>query len=296
LRISSEQAQSEIFRERIGDFLNLTRPRATIEIQVCQRSWAMPRRSRINGQFSATVRLSDHDLAPELSSPSHPTWISYRATVAGANRPPAVGYVCLVPARGWSVISDIDDTIKYSGVGDRRQLIANTFLSPFSAVSGMSETYRAWEAVGTAFHYVSSSPWQLYGPLSRFLAAEDFPRGSIHLRTLQFRDPSFLQLVVGKKGSKIRAMRSLLRWYPDRRFILVGDAGEKDPELYGGLARRFPRQVAASFIRELPGRSVSRDRLRRAFTDVPFSSWQLFRDPAELSQLVEHWFCRAAGT
>ncbi|KAI8050230.1 hypothetical protein BDF22DRAFT_745557 [Syncephalis plumigaleata] len=39
--------------------------------------------------------------------------------------------------------------------------------------------------------------------------------------------------------------------FPHRRFILVGDSGEKDPEVYAEIARRFPDRVACIFIHDV---------------------------------------------
>ena len=88
------------------------------------------------------------------------------------------GRVQLVEPQGRSVISDIDDTIKITGVGDPQAMLANTFLRPLRPVPGMATLYRQWADRGAVFHYVSASPWQLYAPLADFLAAEQFPAGT----------------------------------------------------------------------------------------------------------------------
>jgi phosphatidate phosphatase APP1 len=68
---------------------------------------------------------------------------------------------------------------------------------------------------------------------------------------------------------------------------MVGDSGERDPEIYGHLARQFPRQVRRILIRRVHGRSLSVDRLHRAFRDVPRDKWQTFQCPSELGGLSE---------
>ena len=56
----------------------------------------------------------------------------------------------LLPRRGISVISDIDDTIKVSHVANRGRLLRNTFVNPFAPVPGMAELYQAWREAGAA--------------------------------------------------------------------------------------------------------------------------------------------------
>jgi phosphatidate phosphatase APP1 len=196
------------------------------------------------------------------------------------------GRVQLISEAGLSVISDIDDTIKVTNVGHRRALLRNTFLREFQAVAGMAELYRKWAASGAVFHYVSSSPWQLYGCLARLLADEGFPTGSFHLRSVRFRDPSILRLFVARRRDKRRVIQSIIRSFPGRYFVLVGDSGERDPEVYGSLARKFPAQVQRILIRRVAGRPWSTDRCERAFRGLPSGKVVVFRDVAEVRHLI----------
>ena len=147
------------------------------------------------------------------------------------------GAVQLIGPRGFSVISDIDDTIKITEVGDRRALLANTFLREFREVPGMAALYRRWAKEGVFFHYVSASPWQLYAPLAAFLEAACYPSGSVHLKGFRWADTSLLDLFSSAEKTKRQAIEPILALFPHRRFILVGDSGERDPEIYAALAR-----------------------------------------------------------
>jgi phosphatidate phosphatase APP1 len=194
---------------------------------------------------------------------------------------PARGAVLLVEPEGVSVISDIDDTLKHTGVGCRRTLLANTFLRPFESIPGMAERFRRWAAAGAVFHYVSASPWQLYEHLARHLAEEGFPPGSFHLRAFRLRDHLLRRLWLVRRSGKWRMLCQLLAMFPRRQFVLVGDSGERDPELYGALARRFPQQVISIWIRQLE-RLPDLRRYTRAFRGVPEGCWHLFRSAEEL--------------
>ena len=191
------------------------------------------------------------------------------------------GLVQLVGPVGLSVVSDIDDTIKDSRVLDRSELLANTFLRPYRPLAGMAELYRRWASNGASVHYVSASPWQLYPALFDFLDAEGFPSGSVHLRSLRLKGRSALDLLAAPADFKSPVIEGLMRSYPDRRFVLVGDTGEQDPSIYAGLARRFPQQVARILLRQVEGAPP----LPTSLTTLPPGRWAVFDDPGQLHEL-----------
>ena len=168
-----------------------------------------------------------------------------------------------------TVISDIDDTVKVSEVTDRQKLLVNTFLRPFRVVDGIPALYRKWSDSGAVFCFVSSSPWQLYEPLLKWMTAEKFPPATFELQRVRFKDTSLLKLFGDPLKSKLQRIEPILKRFPGRRFVLVGDSGEKDPEVYGELARRFPTQAAAILIRNVTHERASDARFRIAFESVP---------------------------
>jgi hypothetical protein len=183
---------------------------------------------------------------------------------------------------GLSVISDIDDTIRVSHVRERTALLRGTFVEPFRAVQGMADLYRAWSHSGAQFHYLSATPWQLYVPIAAFLDAHSFPKGSFHLRDFRWRDRSLFSVLRSPDRYKLRNIEPLLQQLPRRRFVLIGDSGQQDPEVFGDLARRYPRQICRIFIRDV-GRSTPA-RYREAFAGLDRKSWRVFTDPATLPQ------------
>ena len=90
-----------------------------------------------------------------------------------------MGLVMLLEPEGKSVVSDIDDTIKVSEIPAGKAIVLrNTFLRPYVAAEGMRDRYLGLGDV--SFHYVSGSPWQLFGLLHKFLIEQDgFPMGHI---------------------------------------------------------------------------------------------------------------------
>jgi phosphatidate phosphatase APP1 len=191
----------------------------------------------------------------------------------------------LLGAGGLSVISDIDDTIKDSHVANRRELLMNTFVREFRSVDGMADLYRDWQAGGAAFHYVSSSPWQLFYSLSAMRSDFGFPEGTMHLRNFRLRDQFLTKLMFRRKGKALE-IRKLVKNLPNRKFILIGDSGEKDPEIYQKIGRKYPNQVRGIFIRNLAGRPMDGDRVARLQRSASVTQSAVFAEADELADLA----------
>ncbi len=211
-------------------------------------------------------------------------WLPYTAVLPANDQRVFTGEIMVVPAQGMSVISDIDDTIKNSHVLDKQELLLNTFVRPFKAAAGMRDFYQTLAATqkGTAFHYVSGSPHQLYPVLDSFLREQGFPKGSMHFRQIKISEELF------RKGSsserhKHAAIRALLQQFPQRQFVLIGDSGEADPEIYAAIARAYPQQVRAIYIRDVTGEAATAARYQKTFRLLPATLWQVFVQPASLS-------------
>jgi hypothetical protein len=215
-------------------------------------------------------------------------WIAFRALTKPGDVRAFTGAVQLVARTGLSVVSDIDDTIKDSNVLDKRELALNTFVRDFRDVPGMSELYQRWAREGSvAFHYVSGSPWQLLAPIGEFMERDGFPRGSFHLRRFRVTDSSAREFLENRTLEfKVETIDRLMALLPDRRFVFVGDSGEKDPEVYAELAARCPRQVAAIVIRNVTQEDIAAPRFVRLFGPLAgHIERRVFRVPGDLADL-----------
>jgi hypothetical protein len=235
-----------------------------------------------NGHAIGTARIP----VDEAQAIAPKGWLRYQADTAEGDYRELTGAVQLLPPRGVSVVSDIDDTIKISQVADRRELLSNTFLRPMEPVAGMPALYRRWAKDGAAFHYVTASPWQLYAPLEEFRAASGFPAGSFDMQLFRWKDRTVFNLFADPDKLKQTAIETLLGTYPQRQFIFVGDSGQLDPELYASFARRFPQQVIGIYIRNVSRATPDNDRFRRVFAGLPPTLWRLFDDPIELDEVL----------
>ncbi len=150
------------------------------------------------------------------------------------------------PEARFGVLSDIDDTILETGVERVGRMVAQTLTgsaltrTPFP---GAAELYLDLAAGVNPVFYVSSSPWNLHTFLLAFLRHRGFPRGPVLLRDL-------LGTSAGREQKEGR-IREILDLHPDLPFVLVGDSGERDPEIYAEIVRAHPDRILAVYIREV---------------------------------------------
>jgi hypothetical protein len=271
----------QVFKDRARWFLVDNERNKPLSVRFDQQLVSLGK-TGADGQLRAKLALPDEQVSSLLKKSGGP-FISFTIADSKAGITSNRGEVHILHNEGLSVISDIDDTIKVSDVHDQRTLLRNTFTKPFVPVDGMARVYRSWlKNNASRFHYVSASPIQLYVPLAGFLSESGFPSGTFHLKPFRWKDEQFFNLFVSPEEYKPGVIEPLLKRFPSRKFVLVGDAGEKDPEIFGDIARRYPRQVVRVFIRELPGRQQDAERYARAFDGVQANKWQLFRLAGEL--------------
>lgn len=290
LDLDDGDLDTDVFRRRAEAFLFQRLAGRRVAIDVAGRTVAGGRSDR-TGHFQAQIDLDEEVIAAAAG----PLTCVARLAPAAGDPPEAVGghvvegSIHVVEPAGLSVISDIDDTVKITNVADRRELLRNTLLREFAAVPGIPAVYRRWQEAGTAFHYVSASPWQLSPCLCGFIAAAGLPAGSMHLKLFRLQDSTPLGRLPSRKRSKRRVIEQIMADFPERRFLLVGDSGERDPEMYAAVARRRREQVAGIAIRRVASKIRPRKRHER-FAELarrlPTGLLHLFNDPDELAAVA----------
>ncbi|RLJ67286.1 uncharacterized protein DUF2183 [Lacinutrix venerupis] len=158
----------------------------------------------------------------------------------------------------FGVASDIDDTILHTGVVStlKWRVIYNSIFKNAKSrlpLEGAAEFYHmlhrgvSGENANPIF-YVSHSPWNLYRYLELFLRQHKFPKGPILLRSFkEFRS----RKTVDEKPQKQKEILNLLKTYPDLPFILIGDSGEHDADIYIEIAKQFPERIKAIYLRSV---------------------------------------------
>ena len=289
LQLTEGTPQAAIFDQRIRPFLVDHERGKSIFVRLLGEDFlgepVAAGTSAANGHFRQTLEVTN-ELATQLTAGTLAAnrWIEYQAITPRDDPRRFVGRVQLLPPHGVSVVSDIDDTIKISQVTDKSQVLANTFVRPFRRVPGMADLYAQAAAGGAAFHYVSGSPWQLCEPLAVFLQESGFPVGSMHLKLFRLTDSSALHLLASQQEHKLTNIRRILADFPQRKFLLVGDSGEQDPEIYGELARTHPNQILGIFIRDVTNQPADAPRYQAAFAEIPAARWTVFVEAAEIRE------------
>jgi phosphatidate phosphatase APP1 len=203
-------------------------------------------RATLGGSAVETLSDSQGYFHVELDVPSlQPGWHEIALdlpdlSVTGTGR-------VLVPATDaeFGVISDLDDTVVQSDVTRKVRMLLELALSnahtrkPFEGVAAF---YRALHRDRNPFFYVSKSPHNLYAPLLEFLQHQQLPPGPLLLRDFGLRM---------RKDHKTRAIDHILSTYPGLSFILVGDSGEMDPEIYTEILGRHPGRIRVIYIRSV---------------------------------------------
>ena len=157
------------------------------------------------------------------------------------------------PAATHGIVSDIDDTVLVTMV-PRPHLAAWNFLVRSEArrkpVPGMPELYGRLTAThpDAPVFYLSTGAWNTASALARFLHRVGLPQGSLLLTDL---GPTGAALMRSGREHKAATLRLLAQELPDLRWILVGDDGQHDPQVYETFAAEHPGRVAAIAVREL---------------------------------------------
>ena len=187
-----------------------------------------------------------------------PGWRTVRLHRDGAEPVDAPVRV-LAPDVRFAVVSDIDDTVMVTALP--RPLLAawNTFVldeHARTAVPGMAVLY---ERLVTAHPeapvlYLSTGAWNAAPALTRFLSRNLYPAGPLLLTDW---GPTPDRLFRSGQAHKRTTLERLAREFPDVRWLLIGDDGQHDQEIYGEFLATHPDNVAAVAIRQLsPAQTV----------------------------------------
>lgn len=160
----------------------------------------------------------------------------------------------------YGIISDIDDTIMKTGVASllKWRLMINTFfINPWRRKSfdNFQEVFHHFRKGKKRIEdhpifYISNSPWNLFGYLQTYLRSKNFPSGFLFLRDINIGMFSSKALEEKNKFKEILKVFSICKEMP---FVLIGDSGEVDSDIYLKLMSMFPERIKAVYIREIYG-------------------------------------------
>ena len=203
----------------------------------------------------------------DLAEAPPPGWLSVTLSMPDSEPALCAEATVLVPDAGarFGIVSDLDDTVIQTNVINKLNMAWTLLRSneytrqPFPGVAAL---YQALHGGINPLFYVSSSPWHLHDALRAFLRLRGLPPGPLLLRALGIKHLLNLGPAADHKLDRIDALFSAYAQLP---FVLIGDSGERDPEIYAELVRRHPGRVRVIYIRTVdpdPRRALALSRLQ----------------------------------
>ena len=210
----------------------------------------------------------------EAASLWHEVELELVHPVEGESEPVKANVLVPPPRSAFGVISDLDDTVIRSNVTSTLRMVRTVLLGnartrmPFP---GVAEFYRALEkgAGEVPFNpvfYVSSSPWNFHDLLTEFLQLQKIPTGPLLLRDWGLSTQGLAP--GGNLEYKLGNIRRILSLFPALPFILIGDSGEQDPEIYHRVVHEHPDRILAVYIRNVTPHPARGDAIRALAREV----------------------------
>jgi hypothetical protein len=253
-----------------------------------------------NGDFSSIVNVNIPSTQSVIGSK-----LFYNVTNV-----PVKTYAILALDEGFSIVTDIDDTIRVAGVSWLQTLYVLAFKKKFMVAptmpeyffnlqTGLSVTSTSGLISPPTYHYLSGSPQQFLPALQAWMG-KHYPAGEFVLPPLANSDGSIFGL---KKyfEFKVEQTIEIAKFFPNRKLILFGDATQYDTEAYAEVYRQFPDNIQCIFIRIVEGFNFWMEkkkndpyRFLKAFIHIPHYKWMVFRNTTELPspEDIKEGMCR----
>lgn len=206
------------------------------------------------GYFSIEIKAAEGEAF-------EPGWIEVPLRLLDPSPESAVEAMALVqvPEKNaeFGVISDIDDTVIHTGATSVLQMAKNTLLGNAHTRVVFDGVTAFYAALGRGtdgrgmnpFFYVTSSPWNLFGLITRVFKLRGIPDGTLFMKDWGVDENKFIKS--GHHDHKQRAIQAVLDRYPEMKFVLIGDSGQEDPEIYMAILRQNPDRITAIYIRDV---------------------------------------------
>lgn len=171
----------------------------------------------------------------------------------------------------FGIISDVDDTFLVSHSTNtlkkvRLMLTKNARTRiPFEGVARFYQalTKGTGQNGRNPIFFVSSSEWNLYDMLRDFCIFHGIPKGPFLLQDLKTNLRMLIKSGGGTHEHKLIKIRDIMKSFSKTNFILVGDSGQRDPEIYSKIVQEFPGRVLSIYIRD-----ISKDKRRAEIRQI----------------------------
>lgn len=262
---SASRDADALLKERLAPFMARTIPNAALTVTVgsesTQHASDLRQISLVsdpNGYFQASIDVPYKPSVVQVTAKADETVCAFQETA-------------IMPMTGVGIISDIDDTVKATGViGDKRELMRKLLTGDVSSweIKPVVNWFKTvLSRPNCTFHYVSNSPWQLYTLIQQYFDTVQLPPGSFHLK--HYTGNIMASLMEPSSSRKKNALFQVVKDFPQKTFVCIGDSGEKDLEAYVDLSRSNPGRVRAIFIRAVED-SLSDANESRILSEIRF--------------------------
>lgn len=243
LPLRSVSPEEDTVRQRLAHFIARLIAGAQLEVTV---GLAQPQQSLkqvtvetdANGHFRVSINVDYRPLVVQVKAANNEAVFAFEEPWIVDN-----------DWRTMGVISDIDDTVKVTGViGDKREFMHRLLCREIGEwrIDPMIKWYCSFGEPCT-FHYVSNLPWQLFPLIKQYIDDAGLPQGLFHLK--QYTGNLISSLMEPLVLRKRSLLTKIIGDFDQKDFICIGDLGESDLEAYVDVARQFPSRVLAVYIR-----------------------------------------------
>lgn len=168
------------------------------------------------------------------------------------------------------IISDIDDTIKMTGVLNSKLSVGFYGIFGKQAFAGMSELYNEYDRNGAGIYYVSGSPQMIDCRIEDFLIERDFPYANQRYLKDKISSDTY--------KFKVESIRTILAENNTATVVLIGDDTEHDPDVYNDISHEFPGRVEAIYIRTIQNAKLPNNPLmKNFFSSVEIAANEMLR-------------------
>ncbi len=271
IRIDENVTEPADIEKRIDPFLTQSESGEEISVQIGNDFYDL-RPSLSSGNFEGEIRMNENDYLNVLETQENNSSLKYRVILTEDDSRIIEGSLPLIAEDTTLVISDVDDTIKISEVYiSESRLLANTFYNTPKPVPGMVQGYQdiKEQYVDVNFFYVSGSPKQLFDSIESFITESGYPEGAVYLREFVLSPVAselydFFDANASYKH-KVEAITSIIDDFPLANVMLLGDTGEKDPEVYSYIQKQYPSQVKTVYLQNVSDENLTNSRFNGLF-------------------------------
>jgi len=170
-----------------------------------------------------------------------------------------------------AVIFDVDGVLRWGSIRrvlGRLRALRTTALRDRRSMLAMPRLVRALSAdLGNApVYYVTNFSVLVARPITNLLTRDGYPPGAL-LPTGHSLLPRWL--LGGSRTRKLAGLQQLAEQAPDVRWVLVGDDGEHDPEVFLDFAHHHPDHVAVIALRQVYDPPTSERKEATSFNRLP---------------------------